>query len=233
MIKMKNKIVTILFGFALVLFILTFSIGLPIYGRFFYYIQIKTLGLEKISGFSYDVIKTAYDEVLDFCTLPWVNNFSAGELKFSSEGAAHFADCKVLFNLNFYVLLFSSLVMIIIYILKKCKVVELVKFKGHRVMFYSSIIALLLPIVIIILVLIVGFDKAFEVFHAMFFPGKSNWLFDSSKDQIILVMPQQFFMNCAIIVASGLILFAMTLIIIDIVLKSKDKKKVRKLRIDE
>ncbi len=223
---MKNKIITIIFGIALVLFILTFSIGLPIYCRFFYYIQIKTLHLEELSGFSYNVIKQAYDEVLDFCTLPWVNNFSAGELKFSSEGAAHFADCKVLFNLNLYVLIFSSLIMIVIYILKKCKVIDLVKFKGHGIKFYASLIALLLPIIIITLVFIVGFDKAFEVFHAIFFPGKSNWIFDSATDEIILVMPSNFFMNCGIIVACGLIVISLTLIVIDVITKHRNKKKI-------
>ena len=97
---MKNKLITAFFCICLVLFILTFCIGIPIYCRFLYYIQIKTLGLEKATGWSYDVIKEAYDEVLNFCTLAWVNDFSAGQLKFSESGAAHFKDCKVIFNLN-------------------------------------------------------------------------------------------------------------------------------------
>ena len=62
---MKNKIITAVFIIALVLFILTFSIALPIYCRFFYYLQIKPLGLEQKTGWSYDVIKEAYDEVLN------------------------------------------------------------------------------------------------------------------------------------------------------------------------
>ena len=34
----------------------------------------------------------------------------------------------------------------------------------------------------------------------LFFPGKDNWLFDPATDQIILVMPEEFFRNCAILI---------------------------------
>lgn len=41
------------------------------------------------------------------------------------------------------------------------------------------------------------FDRAFVVFHALFFPGKDNWLFDPETDQIITILPQVFFRNSA------------------------------------
>ena len=49
------------------------------------------------------------------------------------------------------------------------------------------------------------FDRAFTVFHAVFFPGKDNWIFDPAADQIILVMPQVFFRNCAILIGGVLL----------------------------
>lgn len=74
--------------------------------------------------------------------------------------------------------------------------------------------------------LIVGFDVAFEAFHAIFFPGKTNWLFDWYEDEIIRVMPQEFFLNCAIIVAVALITFSATLIITEIIINKRRKKSV-------
>ena len=59
--KTVNIILTSVFCICLVLFMLTFAIGLPIYGRFFYYIQIKLLGMEDATGLSYNTIKQAYD----------------------------------------------------------------------------------------------------------------------------------------------------------------------------
>ena len=59
------------------------------------------------------------------------------------------------------------------------------------------------------------FDRAFTLFHAIFFPGKDNWLFDWRTDQIILVMPEAFFRNCAILIAAVLLLCCLALILSD------------------
>ncbi|MGN1373384.1 MAG: TIGR01906 family membrane protein [Candidatus Coproplasma sp.] len=223
--KGLNIALTVIFVAALVIFMITFSIGIPIYCRFFYYIQINTLDLPEKTGWSYEVIKTAYDEILNFCTLPGYP-CTTGELKLSAEGAAHFADCKVLFSLNFWALLISGIITLTLLILNRLKVVSLARPFGHGAQFLAAIIAVALPVIIILLVFIVGFDAAFEAFHAIFFPGKTNWLFDPREDQIINVMPEEFFMNCAIIIAVALITFSVVLIITEILIGKRRKNKL-------
>ena len=225
--QIVNKLLTALFIVALVLLLLTVSIGLPIYCRFLYYIQINTLNLCERTGWSYDVIKTAYDEVLDFCTLAWVTEFSAGALKFSESGAAHFADCKVLFNLNLSVMICSAAAVLTLTVLHMCKIIELVKIKGRAAYFWAAIAAVALPVLLALIIAIVGFDRAFVAFHSVFFPGKSNWMFNSRTDEIINVMPQEFFMNCVIVIAVGLVALSAGLIITDIVLRRKEKNAHR------
>lgn len=220
---MKNKILTALFIIALALLLITVSIGLPIYCRFLYYIQINTLNLCENTGWSYDVIKTAYDEVLDFCTLAWVTEFSAGALKFSESGAAHFADCKVLFNINLSVMICSAAAVLTLTVLHMCKIIKILKIKGRAAYFWAALAAVALPVVIALLVAIVGFDTAFIAFHSIFFPGKSNWQFNYKTDEIILCMPQEFFMNCVIIIAAGLAALAAGLILTDVILRRKEK----------
>lgn len=221
-IKWLNITLTVIFIIALVLFMLTFSIGLPIYFRPFYYLQIKTLGLEEQTGWSYETIKTAYDEALNFCTLPG-GTFGAGELKFSEEGAAHFADCKVLFNLNLYVLIGSFVVLAVLTVLQQVKVFTLCRPLNRHAYFWSAIVAVALP-VILGCIIAADFDKAFQVFHAVFFPGKDNWLFNPNKDEIIRIMPEQFFANCAIFIGVGLVVFACALIAADIITLRKEEK---------
>ena len=77
---MKNKILTAVFGFALAILIITFSIGLPIYFRPFYYWQINALEIEEYSGFDRKTIIEAFDDVMDYLTLPG-HEFGTGELK--------------------------------------------------------------------------------------------------------------------------------------------------------
>ncbi len=223
--KAINIISTAVFGVCLVLFMLTLSIGLPIYGRFFYFLQVRILGFDKAAGFSYGEVIKAYNEVLNFCTLPWVTEFSAGSLKFSADGAAHFADCKALFNLNLGVLIASAALLLTAVLLNKFKIINLLRVKGHRVYLISAAVAVALPVAVVLIVAAVGFDRAFEGFHAMFFPGKDNWVFDPAEDEIIKVMPEQFFMNCAIIIACGLIGFATALICADLILFGREKGK--------
>ncbi len=225
---MKDKFATALFIIALILFILTFSISIPIYCRFLYYIQIKTLNLESLTGWSYDVIKTAYDDVLDFCTLPWVTEFKAGQLKFSESGAAHFYDCKLLFNLNAGVLLASLEILITLPVMQKLKLIKLLPLKGHGPQFYAAVTAIALPVILGVIIA-VDFQSAFNVFHSLFFPGKDNWIFNPVTDEIILVMPQQFFMNCVIEIGVTLTAFASALIIFDYIAKIKRERNKKRI----
>ncbi len=224
--KALNIALTVVFIIALVLFILTFSIGLPIYCRFFYYIQIKTLKMEEQTGWSYDKIKAAYDDVLNYLTLP-NRPFGTGELKWTADEAAHFADCKVLFNLNLAGMIVSGAVTLAIVLLNKFKVITLIRPMGHRAYLLSAIVALALPLIIGALAAI-DFDEAFRIFHSIFFPGKTNWTFNPSTEQIINVMPQEFFMNCALLIGAGLITFSAALITADLVLWRKEKNTEEK-----
>lgn len=226
--KAKNGIdiaVTVVFGVALVLFMLTFSIGLPIYCRFFYYLQIKTLKMEEATGWDYKTIKAAYDDVLNYLTLPGCP-FGTGALKWTESEASHFADCKRLFDLNLAVMIVSGAVSLATILLNRFKVITLKKPFGHNVYLISAIVAVALPVVIGLLACI-DFDKAFVIFHSIFFPGKDDWYFNPETEQIIEVMPQEFFMNCAIIIGVGLIAFASALIAADLILTAKRKKLLK------
>ena len=69
------------------------------------------------------------------------------------------------------------------------------------------------------------FDRAFEIFHAILFPGKDNWIFNSRTDPIILVMPEEFFMNCALFIGVGLVFFSAAIIAVNVILKRRTQKR--------
>ncbi len=209
---MKNRLISIVFSVALFLFILTFSIGLPIYCRPFYYAHVDELVSEN-SKFTREEIIDAYDEVLDYLTLPG-HDFGTGVMKHSEEGAAHFADCKVLFDLNATVLILSSVTLAVILVLKKLGYVGALRLGKRSAGFWSAICAIVLPIVLGWLASL-NFDRAFTVFHTIFFPGKDNWIFNPRTDEIITVLPQDFFMHCAILIAVGVILLSSAIFIVE------------------
>ncbi len=216
---MKNKLFTALFIVALMLFIITFSIGLPIYLRFFYYIQIDTLNLPEITGYSFEQIKCAYDEVLNYLTLP-NRPFGTGVFYYSKEGSSHFADCKKLFNLNLIVLITSGIVLILTFILQKKKIISLCRpFSMHPA--FVSAISIFALIFIILIFAMIDFTAVFVVFHLIFFPGKNNWQFDARETEIIKALPEQFFMNCAILIGASILIFCLSIIITQLVKRKK------------
>ena len=206
---MKSRLLSVIFALALVLFVLTAAIALPIYIRPFYYAHIGPMGLPEYTGLTAGEIREAYDAALDYLTLPG-REFSCGILAFSPEGESHFADCLVLFNLNRNVLLISGGVLAVLLLLgKKCGPYRL----GRRsAAWWAGLLALIAPVVIGGLAAL-DFDRAFVIFHQIFFPGKSNWLFDWRTDPVILILPQEFFRNCAILIGVGLVVFSLCLLI--------------------
>ena len=186
------------------LFLLTVSIGLPIYIRPFYYAHIEAFDLERVSGYSEAEIREAYDEVLDYLTLPG-REFSTGVMPHSADGRDHFVDCKGLFDLNAALLLGSGVVLAALFVMRrKWGPYRLGK---HSACFWAAVLSVTAPIMIGCLAAL-DFDRAFVVFHSLFFPGKTNWVFDWYHDPIIRVLPQVFFRNCAILIGGGLVTMA-------------------------
>lgn len=220
---LKNKLLTALLAICVVVFVITFSIGLPIYFRPFYYMQIDSLDLEERTGYTKAEIKEGYDEILDFLTLPGAE-YGTGVFASSSEGEGHFRDCKGLFTLNLVLLLASlagTITLILLNILKKFK---LSRPFGFNFLFTCGVGTLAFFAVLGGLCAI-SFDRAFEIFHKIFFPGKDNWMFNPYEDEIILAMPQEFFMNCAILIAGSIILISIGFIAYGIIEKRKRKEK--------
>ena len=129
-------------------------------------------------------------------------------------------DCKKLFNLNIIVLLISLVSTILLFILHKTNKITFVNFKNKTPYFYSGVFGVLTPIILACLMAI-NFDKAFTIFHKIFFPGKDNWVFSTYHDQIINILPQEFFRNCAIIIGVTLFALATLLVVINYKLTNK------------
>lgn len=206
---MKTKLLSVLCAVCVVFFLLTAAIGLPIYIRPFYYAHIEAFDLPARSGYTAEEIRAAYDEVLDYLTLPG-KEFSTGVLPHSVEGKAHFEDCKVLFDLNASILLSSGLVLAVLFFMRKKW--GPYRIGKHSAPFWAAVLSVTAPIMIGCLAAL-DFDRAFVIFHSIFFPGKTNWVFDWYEDPIIRVLPQEFFMDCAILIGLGLITMAVGILV--------------------
>lgn len=207
----SGRALSALFALALFLFILSLSIALPIYIRPFYYAHIEAMDLPALSGYTAQEIREAYDQILDYLTLPG-REFGTGVFPHSQDGADHFADCRVLFDLVRNLILLCGGCLMFLLILQKLGKTGPYRLGKHSAAFWAAILAVVLPIVIGSLAAL-DFDRAFVIFHSLFFPGKTNWIFSYRTDPIIFVLPQKFFMHCALLIGAGVIFFAAAILI--------------------
>ena len=207
-----SKFMTVVVAILVAVILLTATIAAPILFRPFYYAHIGPLNLCAQAGLTRNEIKTAFDEMMDFC----VGNaeFSTGVLRWSEDGKSHFTDVRTLFLLDLNALAISTLVLVILIVVSRLAGRRPGRLLGRGPTFWSGA-GLAFVFAIVGALAATDFDRAFTVFHTIFFPGKDNWLFDPTKDQIINILPQAFFMNCAILILTLLLLGCAILIIVD------------------
>lgn len=213
----KSKILFVVLTAALMLLIFTASVAVPILCRPFYYVHIDALELTEKRQWTKEEMIAAYDEMLDYCL--YGGEFGTGELKWSESGKDHFDDCAFLFRIDFIVLGISSAVLLCGLFLRWRGIAPYRPW-GLGVPFWSGVS--LLGVSGITAVLAASdFDRAFVVFHKIFFPGKDNWFFDYKTDQIILILPEAFFRNCAILVGVLAVTACVGMMVFDIVMRKK------------
>ncbi len=202
------------------LFILTASIAAPILIRPFYYMQIGPLDIMETTGLSEGQIRQAYNEMMDFC-IGRTNVFSTGDLAWSDWGRSHFVDVKGLFSLDLWVMLISGALLAVWGIVKRKAQIGPQRLAGRSVGFWAGS-GLLTTFVLIGGLAAIDFSKAFTVFHKIFFPGKDNWIFNPSQDEIIKILPEAFFRNCGILIVALIIGSCAVLIVKDVKRRKKD-----------
>ncbi len=217
----KSRILTLLLALSIALFLLSFSIAAPILCRPFYYAHIKALDLCSQTGLSESQIREAFDEMLDYCL--GGEEFSTGCLPFSQSGKSHFTDVRRLFLLDLWILGISGGCTLLLLTLPRLWSRRPARLRGHGPAFWAGT-GLGSLFLLLGLLASLDFNKTFVLFHALFFPGKDNWMFDPAQDAIIQILPEAYFQNCAILILAILLLGCGGLILADCLSCRKKRK---------
>ena len=176
---------------ALAMLIVSIAIGLGVIHltNFIYYIDIEALDIPAESGYERGEILDNYHAVMDYLSPFNDDEFRLPTMEYSDSGAFHFEECKVIFNA--------------IYFMGACGFV----FLALMMCFYrdkltyriSGIMTLCLPLTVV-LAMAVNFEASFVLFHKLLF-NNMDWIFDPRFDEIIRILPADFFMHCGIFIA--------------------------------
>lgn len=198
-------------AFFIAIFIVTFAIAVPILFRPYYFWNVKLLGIEEESGYTHDEIKAAFNELMDYMTdITGKKEFSTGPLAFSESGKAHFEDCKKLFMLDFIALGVSAVYIAVVTVLVKTGKLDM-RYKKRSPAFWG-VVGLGAFVGVAGVWAIIDFDGFFETFHHIAFPGKTNWVFDPRKDEIINILPAEVWMSFGILIVALVAVFIVVIL---------------------
>lgn len=175
---------------SVVLFIITASIAFVILFTPLYHFSVWVHDLPEQLGMSHGTIARNYYSLLQYLHVPWITELNMPDFPSSVNGAFHMWEVKILFYINYGILMLSAIGSFAYsrYLKRNRKLWVL-----ERPFF----IAALLPPVFLTL-LAINFDRMFVVFHQLFF-NNEHWIFNPVTDPIILALPQEFFMYCFIV----------------------------------
>ena len=183
----KNRKQDIFLAFILTLFIIT----LAIFFKQLYYFDIDYLNIAEISGLSKDIIKNNYDILIQYQSIFYRGALNFKDFAMSTTGRIHFEEVKRIFDMIQLICLGSGLISLIM-------IYHNIKNKEYRYLRLTSIFSIVIPSILGFLASL-DFNQAFIIFHKLFFRN-DYWIFDSSSDPIITILPEAFFMHCFIMI---------------------------------
>lgn len=177
---MKSKLTKLTLSIILTLTIISLAVVLTLACKPLYYLDIHALHIPETTGCTISEIKANYNAVIDYCL-----SFGNAPLEFptfpmSEGGRIHFEEVKNIFNLFKYMVI------------------------GGTLASTAAILTVALPAVIGAAVAL-NWDRTFVTFHEIAF-NNDYWLFDPATDPVINILPDLYFLHCAVMILALVIL---------------------------
>lgn len=212
--KRGQTAIQLLLALALVFFIISFAVVFTLNFRPLYYFDINHLNISETSGYPVSEIRENYDVLIDYNSILGPDTLEFPTLAMSDSGRIHFEEVKVIF-VAVQILCVVTLILSIAGILwQRTK-------KDVRYLKYTSILAIAIPAVLGILIGL-NWDQFFVTFHHIFF-NNDYWIFSPSTDPVITILPDTFFLHCAVMILGLVVLGSVLCFVIYKSLKKRSK----------
>lgn len=188
---MKSKLTKLMLSIILTLTIISLAVILTLVCKPLYYLDIHALHIPEATGYTISEIKSNYNAVIDYCL-----SFGNAPLKFptfpmSEGGRIHFAEVKNIFNLFKYMAIGGTLA-------STAGILWMRRRHCYGYLKLTAILTVALPAIIGAAVAL-NWDWAFVTFHEIAF-NNDYWLFDPATDPVINILPDAYFLHCAVMI---------------------------------
>ncbi len=175
----------------LTLFIFSGAVVCTLFSRWLYYLDIRFLDIPAYSGMSTSAIRENYDALIDYCRVWHRGDLVFPSLSMSEAGRIHFQECKRIFDVLQIVFAVTFLGSLISYIRNRRR-------NNLRYLRMAGILLVMIPIILGVLAAL-DWNRFFVTFHHIFFRNE-YWLFDPQTDPVILMLPDTYFLHCAVMI---------------------------------
>lgn len=195
--KKNNVVFHTVLALVLTLTIISVSVVFTLAFRPLYYLDISALDIPEQSGYPEEEIRENYDVLIDYNLSFGKEQLEFPTLAMSEPGRIHFEEVRDIFNIFKYMTIAGV-------VLSIGGIVFCIRRKEYRYLKLTSILAVALPAVIGLLVAL-NWDWAFVTFHHIAFDN-DYWIFDPLTDPVITILPDTFFMHCALMILGCVVL---------------------------
>ena len=156
-----------------------------------YYFDIDYLHIQEDSGYEKEEIWENYNALIDYNLSPLIKKLEFPTFPMSKEAEIHFAEVKEIFQGFLWILVISIPV---------SAMVSQMNRRRHRLGYLklAGIFSVALPVLLGIFVA-ASWDRAFVLFHEIAFDN-DYWLFHPDTDPVITILPDAFFLHCAVMI---------------------------------
>ncbi len=209
-----KKICESILGIIGFLAIVSACVIITLHAKPLYYLDIDALKIEETSGYSREEILLNYDVLIKYNSISGPDTLEFPTLAMSEGGRQHFAEVKDIFIALEYFAFIALPIFVILAVIAA---------RGGR---YIPLAAAGTCGIIVPAVLGIGaalfWDKFFVLFHKIAFDN-DFWIFNSTTDPVIKILPDQFFFHCAVMIAVMCVVISTVLIIISKKIKAAAK----------
>lgn len=182
------------------LFFISFSVVLVLNFRPLYYHDIEALDIVESSGISEEDIRTNYDTLISYNSIFGQKELDFPTLAMSESGKIHFEEVKNIF-------VFVQWLCIATLFAGAAGLFFKLRKKDAGCLKLAGVLTPLVPAVLGGLIAL-NWENFFVTFHHIFFRN-DYWLFNPATDPVITILPDTFFLHCAIAILVLVILFSL------------------------
>lgn len=182
-----------------VVVIICIAIALTVLCRPIYYVDLQHLDIPARSGISAEVCRKNYDVLIDYNLLISPDELVFPDFSMSETGRIHFAEVKRIF-VAAQVIALVGLIAFGIWLFRELRRQASEPHRGgdYRWLRWTCWVALGV-VAVVGGGMALNWDMAFVVMHKILFRN-DFWLFNETTDPIIKILPDTFFLHCAVVI---------------------------------